>query len=1180
MPPRFRRGLLLGASGLTLVIALGVAHEAAAVNECGTPAGAPPSVTCKSTGNPYPAGITYDVEDLTIVVKSGVIVDTTTTTGEIGGIVSGGAIGTPAGSGNLAITVNSGVTILTDETEAPGVVVNTLTGTATMNSKANITASGSLFGAGLWAQSEIDDVTITAAGTITTSGDRGFGINAVTFGDDIISTVGSSATINTSGDYAFGIVGDTGDGKNADVFISSSGKITASGYRSAGLYSYTHGTDADITITNDGPLVTSGAGAEGIRAITNGNESLITVSSSGKIATSGSGGDGIYAAGRYDNSGIVITSSSRITTSGEGATGIDAVTLNGGSGVTVDSNGAISTIKDFSGGISVETLGAGSAVSVESDNTIRTSGNYAYGIGVNTVNTAAPVTIVSNQKITTGGRVSFGIYANAFSNIAVTSTDRITTAGEDSHAIRAVSGAGGVTVTAGSVIGTSNRRSDGIHAEASAGDVAVTSTATIKTSADDSYGIWARAPLGGVAISSGGPVTTTGASSDAVHADATDITLTVGDASASGQGSDGIDAANANDGVMDISVTGKVSGGWGQGQGVRVKATDPASLAIGTAGSVGALSDFAVSEGGDDMSIINKGTITGYVDLSAGADSLINASSGAWDLREFADTNGDGKRDAEGIAFANFGSGIDSFDNVGTLSLGKAVGATTFDTTGAIVDPHGTDGDMTLSGVEQGQFIGLEQFTNSGIITLQDGKTGDFLAITDKGVAGPGGGGVFISNGGSLHLDVRLDDGSSGKADMLFLDIAKSGVGGGTQVFVTKAGGAGALTKGDGIEVIHVDVSSTSDAFTLGAPVVAGAFEYDLEFQNLAATDQNWYLRSHPFAAAAAYPAIASSALTTFRADLGSLEDRMSDLRLQMTAPSVTMPVTVAGIAEGGSITLDPARFAGGWFNVTSSDEEVAQSGVAGFSQETSRAQMGFDLALDNVFGHDDWLVVGAFGGQGWSEADFNDADSTADFDIAAMGVYASYFRGPYHFDALVKFDWLDGDYNSDVVTGGGDVTLPVFGVSLNTGYRFDLTRSGSGGLSLQPVAALDYAHVGGDTFEDDSGATIELMETDSLRGRLGARLVQQLLPSEDGTGPVGNFYFEAGIAQEFLGESQARVTGVTLTQELPRTTFELGAGFDVALPADGVSFTFDTSAGFSEGEDNFGATGGVKFTW
>ena len=35
-----------------------------------------------------------------------------------------------------------------------------------------------------------------------------------------------------------------------------------------------------------------------------------------------------------------------------------------------------------------------------------------------------------------------------------------------------------------------------------------------------------------------------------------------------------------------------------------------------------------------------------------------------------------------------------------------------------------------------------------------------------------------------------------------------------------------------------------------------------------------------------------------------------------------------------------------------------------------------------------------------------------------------------------------------------------------------------------------------------------------------------------------------------------------------------------MSLPQEGVNFTFDTSADFSDGEDNYAATGGVKFTW
>jgi hypothetical protein len=48
--------------------------------------------------------------------------------------------------------------------------------------------------------------------------------------------------------------------------------------------------------------------------------------------------------------------------------------------------------------------------------------------------------------------------------------------------------------------------------------------------------------------------------------------------------------------------------------------------------------------------------------------------------------------------------------------------------------------------------------------------------------------------------------------------------------------------------------------------------------------------------------------------------------------------------------------------------------------------------------------------------------------------------RGPYHVDAPVKFDWLDGDDHSDAVSVDGDMELRVFGLSPETGYRPDLT--------------------------------------------------------------------------------------------------------------------------------------------
>src|SRR5690606_4870848 len=121
------------------------------------------------------------------------------------------------------------------------------------------------------------------------------------------------------------------------------------------------------------------------------------------------------------------------------------------------------------------------------------------------------------------------------------------------------------------------------------------------------------------------------------------------------------------------------------------------------------------------------------------------------------------------------------------------------------------------------------------------------------------------------------------------------------------------------------------------------------------------------------------------------------------------------------------------------------------------------------------------------------------------------------------------------------------------SGYRFDLTPDG---LYLQPQAQLSYAHAGDDSFTDDSGVKIKLEEADSLRGRLGARIGQELRTTAGAAAePVrGNFYLEAAVNQEFLGETEAKVSGLTLEQELPETTFEIGAGIDIALPKDGIS--------------------------
>ena len=193
-------------------------------------------------------------------------------------------------------------------------------------------------------------------------------------------------------------------------------------------------------------------------------------------------------------------------------------------------------------------------------------------------------------------------------------------------------------------------------------------------------------------------------------------------------------------------------------------------------GSIGALSDRAVASSplfpSNNTSIINNGAITGFVQLVGGNNSIMN--DGTFNLRHFADTtgltdaSGNGVRDTLRVAIADLGGGANnSFTNNGTLALPAVTGATTLDSKGqylpvANTSLGNTSNAMALGGPLQGQIIGVQTFTNSGVIDLQSNPAaGDVLVITGSRTAGVAGPGTYISNGGSLKLDTLLNEGGA-----------------------------------------------------------------------------------------------------------------------------------------------------------------------------------------------------------------------------------------------------------------------------------------------------------------------------------------------------------------------------------------------------------------------------------
>jgi outer membrane autotransporter protein len=379
------------------------------------------------------------------------------------------------------------------------------------------------------------------------------------------------------------------------------------------------------------------------------------------------------------------------------------------------------------------------------------------------------------------------------------------------------------------------------------------------------------------------------------------VNVTANNVSTPGEFGTAISATGGSGGVtVNVPSGGSIMGGWqpdvtSVGSTYGLPATGvilgSSNSSVGTAtltnnGTIGALSDRAIASPlpsffakpsfpsfptSNNTSIINNGTITGFVQLTGDNNSIVN--NGTFNLRHFADTtgatdaSGNGVRDTVRVAVADLGAGANAtafpnnttFKNNGTLALVPATGATRLDNGGQYLPLNNLNNGMALNGPLQGQLLGVSTFTNSGTIDLQSNPAaGDVLVISGSqfrvvptaSVAAANFPGTYVSNGGTLKLDTVLNEGGTAtRSDTLVVD-GTSVLGGATKTSILNAGGKGALTVGDGILVVQVldPTRSAAGAFTLAnqtQEIDVGLVTYKL-YQGgvLGRNPGDWFLRS------------------------------------------------------------------------------------------------------------------------------------------------------------------------------------------------------------------------------------------------------------------------------------------------------------------------------------------------
>jgi len=269
--------------------------------------------------------------------------------------------------------------------------------------------------------------------------------------------------------------------------------------------------------------------------------------------------------------------------------------------------------------------------------------------------------------------------------------------------------------------------------------------------------------------------------------------------------------------------------------------------------------------GGNDSVTITDGTVRGQVLLSTGNDTfnwngggiVYGAIDGGPD-DDVATLSNLNQANLGAVPLFDGGSGTDrlSFNNV------KTTGVARFQNWEAISLASSTeltfDGDLVLG----------DSGTGTGTLTLDDTSTlyagngthalrpfaaGALVDVVNAGridLTGSGAGDVFSirgnyrGEGGGLYLrTVLAGDGST--SDRLVIDGGSAS--GTTGIGILNAGGGGAATLADGILVVQALNGGTTaaNAFSLFAPVAAGAYEYFLFKGGVSAgTGENWYLRS------------------------------------------------------------------------------------------------------------------------------------------------------------------------------------------------------------------------------------------------------------------------------------------------------------------------------------------------
>ena len=521
--------------------------------------------------------------------------------------------------------------------------------------------------------------------------------------------------------------------------------------------------------------------------------------------------------------------------------------------------------------------------------------------------------------------------------------------------------------------------------------------------------------------------------------------------------------------------------------------------------------------------------------LSAQADSLTNAASGTWNTA--GGTN-------------DFGTGTDVLDNSGLIVAASDAGL-----------------------AEVTTFNQLETFNNlsGGRIMMQDGATGD-RTITS---------GDFNGSGGAVYVDTFLGDETS-PSDIFDIGGNTSGT---SLLFVQNTTGGGALTSGNGIQVVLVGGASTG-TFTLGAPVIGGAYSYNLN----KADGQNWYLQSILTPVDPVDPV--DPVIPSYQPGVPLYESYagvllgMNDLTTLQQRVGNRSWTGNAQVEEGGPARSTMIEKNALWTRIDGAHGYVkpnASTSSSSIGTDAWTLHTGVDgVVVDNDKGK---LIAGISAHYGESAASISSRYGTGNIDVKGYGLGTSltwYGMNGAYIDAQGAFSWYDSSLSSDALgsliknnRGTG------YALSLETGQRIALNN----GWTTTPQAQLTYSAVSFDRFTGPNAELVSLSNGDSLKARLGLTLDRETTwVAANGSTSRSHVYGIGNLYYEFLDGTDVDVSGTRLNQSQERLTGGLGLGGSYNWNNDKYSLYGEAlmKGSMSNSQTNYAVNGkiGLRASW